>query len=224
MLKTNLQSSRKQFEFKLLPKNKLERQNIDGARYYVSPEGEKFKSVTSILGEKMDKTYLYEWRKRVGEETANKISTQAAVRGTQFHTICEKYLLGEDYISKSMPTTLSMFKGIQSILDEKIGIIYGLEHFLYSTRLMAAGTADLICQYDSYNSIVDFKTSKRIKKEEDIESYFLQATAYALMVEERYGIYVPQIVIIMAIDHEEPKIFIKEKLHYLKRVNEIFCS
>lgn len=220
----NSKSSRKSFDFKLLPKNKLERQNIDGARVYVSPEGEKFKSVTSILGEKMDKTYLYEWRKRVGEAEANRISTQAAVRGTQFHTICEKYLLGEDYVKKSMPTTLDMFKQIRGILDDNVGTIYGLEHFLYSRRLQAAGTADLICEYDSWNSVVDFKTSRRIKKEEDIENYFLQATAYALMVEERYGFYVPQIVIIMAIDHEEPRVFVKQKLHYLKRVNEIFCS
>jgi len=214
---------RKIFEHEFYTPFKLERVVIDGKRHYVTPEGGKYKSVTTILDEKLDKSSLIEWRKKVGEEEAKRISTQAANRGTAIHNIAEHYLLNnESYPTGSMPANIDTFKKLRPIIDERIGKLFGLEYFVYSDRLKTAGATDCIAEFDGVNSIIDFKTSKKLKKEEWIESYFLQATCYAMMVEERLPLVIPQIVILIAVDHEEPQVFVKPKLGYIKKVEEIF--
>ena len=214
---------RKIFEHEFYTPFKLERVVIDGKRHYLTPEGGKYKSVTTILDEKLDKSSLIEWRKKVGEEEAKRISTQAANRGTAIHNIAEHYLLNnESYPTGSMPANIDMFKKLRPIIDQRIGKLFGLEYFVYSDRLKTAGATDCIAEFDGVNSIIDFKTSKKLKKEEWIESYFLQATCYAIMVEERLPIVIPQIVILIAVDHEEPQVFVKPKLDYTKKVEEIF--
>jgi len=216
--------SRKIFEHSFFPKIELERVVIDGVRHYATPNGKRYKSVTTILSEKTDKTHLYEWRKRVGEAEANKISTQAANRGTAIHTICEQYLLNEtNYPKGVMPTNLATFKTLRPIIDENIGMIYGLEHFMYSDLLQTAGATDCIAEFNGVMSIIDFKTSTKLKQESWIQNYFLQATAYALMTEERHNVEVPQIVILIAVDHEEPQVFVKSKLEYISKVHELFA-
>lgn len=215
---------RKIFEHEFYTPFKLERVVIDGKRHYVTPEGGKYKSVTTILDEKLDKSSLIEWRKKVGEEEAKRISTQAANRGTAIHNIAEHYLLNnESYPTGSMPANIDTFKKLRPIIDERIGKLFGLEYFVYSDRLKTAGATDCIAEFDGVNSIIDFKTSKKLKKEEWIESYFLQATCYAMMVEERLPLVVPQIAIIIAVDHEEPQVFVKLKSEYEKRVLELFA-
>jgi len=214
---------RKIFEHEFYTPFKLERVVIDGKRHYLTPEGGKYKSVTTILDEKLDKSSLIEWRKKVGEEEAKRISTQAANRGTAIHNIAEHYLLNnESYPTGSMPANIDTFKKLRPIIDERIGKLFGLEYFVYSDRLKTAGATDCIAEFDGVNSIIDFKTSKKLKKEEWIESYFLQATCYAMMVEERLPLVIPQIVILIAVDHEEPQVFVKSKLDYIKKVEEIF--
>jgi genome maintenance exonuclease 1 len=214
---------RKIFEHEFYTPFKLERVVIDGKRHYLTPEGGKYKSVTTILDEKLDKSSLIEWRKKVGEEEAKRISTQAANRGTAIHNIAEHYLLNnESYPTGSMPANIDMFKKLRPIIDQRIGKLFGLEYFVYSDRLKTAGATDCIAEFDGVNSIIDFKTSKKLKKEEWIESYFLQATCYAIMVEERLPIVIPQIVILIAVDHEEPQVFVKPKVDYTKKVEEIF--
>lgn len=191
------------------------------------PDGvTKLKSVTTVLSEKLDKTALLEWRKKVGEEEANKISTQAARRGTAIHNLAEKYVLNEDMdpiFRKEMPINVETFKKIQPVLDEKIGLVLGVEMPLYSKVLGCAGRTDLVAEYDGKLSIVDFKTSRRLKKEEWIENYFLQATIYSMMFEWTYNIAVPQIAIIIAVDDEEtPQTFVMERSKYIDRVKELF--
>jgi genome maintenance exonuclease 1 len=201
----------------------LNTEMVDGKRYYVHPDGSKFKSVTTILGERTDKSALYAWRKRVGEEEANKISVQAATRGTAVHLLCERYLRNEeDYLKGAMPSNVMSFNDLQKILDDNIDLIYANEIPLFSHRLKAAGRCDLIAKFNGINSIVDFKTSKKPKKEEWIQNYFLQATAYSLMAEEMYDIEIPQIVIMITVDHENPQTFIKNKNDYIEKVLEIF--
>jgi ATP-dependent exoDNAse (exonuclease V) beta subunit len=215
---------RKIFEHEFYTPFRLERVVIDGKRHYVTPEGGKYKSVTTILDEKLDKTALFEWRKRVGEAEAIKISTQAANRGTAIHNIAEQYLLNkESYPPGSMPANIDTFRKLRPIIDKHIGKIYGLEYYLYSDKLKTAGATDCIAEFDGVNSIIDFKTSKKPKKEEWIQSYFLQATAYALMAEERLPLVIPQIAIMIAVDHEEPQVFVKPKYEYVERVLQIFA-
>jgi CRISPR/Cas system-associated exonuclease Cas4 (RecB family) len=211
------------FEHAFIEFEKLERVTTDTSRYYVLPDGSRAWSVTQIIGQAMDKTPLLEWKARVGEAEAQKISTQAARRGTAFHSICESYLLNEEsYPRNTMPVNIDAFKKIRPFLNEHIGKIYGIEAMLYSTTLKAAGTTDCIAEWDGVMSIIDFKTSRKTKREEWIESYFLQATTYALMMEERTGIKVPQIVILISVDNEDPQVFVKDKEPYIQRVKEIF--
>jgi len=196
---------------------------IDGMRHYQTPVG-NFKSVTTILGEKLDKSGLVAWKNRVGEEEANKISTQAARRGTTIHTLVESYLMNDqDWKKGAMPFNIQTFNSIKPILDLNIGSIYGIEIPLYSARLKAAGTCDLLAGYNGINSVIDFKTSRREKKEEHILSYFLQATSYSMMAEEITGLKFPQIVIAIAVDHEDAQIFIKDRDQYVERVEQLFC-
>jgi ATP-dependent exoDNAse (exonuclease V) beta subunit len=120
-----------------------------------------------------------------------------------------------------MPNNLEMAESMANVLRARACNIKGVEIGLWSDRLMLAGRADMLSEFDGLMSIVDFKTSKWPKKEEDIESYFLQTTIYAMMVEELTGLYVPQIVIIIGVDFEQPNVFIKPKRLYVQKILEM---
>lgn len=227
MLKTDTPVKRNEgkiFTHSLLERIELERVEIDEKRHYVTAEGQAYKSVTTILGEKLSKKGLEDWKKRVGEVEAAKVSNLAARRGTAVHDIAERYLLNEQFWTKgAMPANVETFMMAKRVLDEHVDTIYGIEHFLYSDELKTAGATDVIADYDGVTSIIDFKTSRGNKTESMIESYFLQATCYALMAEERHGIQVPQIVIIIMVDDApEPLVFKKQKSLYTGRVRELF--
>jgi genome maintenance exonuclease 1 len=220
-------SSRKIFNHKLVPVFNLERTEIEGVRYYVLPDGvTKLKSVTTVLSEKLDKTALLEWKAKVGEAEAEKISVQAARRGTAVHSIAERYVLNEEHPYKGeMPVNIDSFKPLKSSLDEHVDNILGVELPLFSKALGCAGTTDLVAQYDGVTSIIDFKTSKRLKKPEWIESYFLQSTIYSMMFESIYKIKVPQIVIMITVDDEmRPQTFVRERAQYVNRVIELLVG
>ena len=189
---------------------KIESQTFpDGKRYYVTPEGKKLPSVTTVVGAQK-KQAIMEWRQRVGEEVANKISKHATSRGTNMHTLCEHYLNNEPKPpGVVMPDAKEMFISIKPYLN-KINNIHYQEVGLWSSQLGLAGRVDCIGEYEGRLSVIDFKTSKKIKKREDILDYFWQCTAYALMYEELIGTPIDDLVIIMAVDNEQPMIF-KEK-------------
>ena len=213
------------FKHALLERFELPSKTIDNKRYYTTPSGEKYPSVTTVIGHYSDKTWLYEWRKRVGDEKANAISSMAASRGTYVHAIFEKYLMNDEtYLNGVMPTHKILFKSMQHILDKNVDEVYGVEHPLYSHRLRTAGKTDLIARYNGIRSIVDFKTSSHPKEEKDIEGYFLQSTCYALMTAEHTGINVPQIVIMIAVENHEPNVFIKNTIDYTSRVVKLFTN
>ena len=217
----------KKFKHNFVPFVELSTETIDGQRHYVLPDGTtKLKSVTTIISEKSDKTALYEWRKKVGEEEANRISTQAARRGTSIHKIAERYVLNEENIYKDeMPINVETFKSIQNILDDHVDNILGVELPLYSKALKCAGRTDLVAEYDGVLSIIDFKTSRKLKKLEWIENYLLQSTVYSMMFEWTYKIAVPQFVIIIAVDDEKtPQTFVMERSKYVDKVLEVFKS
>ena len=186
---------------------KIESQTFpDGKRYYVTPDGKKLPSVTTVVGAQK-KQAIMEWRKRVGEEVANKISKQATSRGTNVHTLCEYYLNNEPKPpGVVMPDAKEMFISLKPLLD-KINNIPYQEVGLWSTQLGLAGRVDCIAEYEGVLSVIDFKTSKKLKDINDIQDYFWQTTAYALMYEELVGQPIDDIVIIMAVQDSEPVVF-----------------
>lgn len=202
----------------------LETEYVDGKRYYKTPAG-NLPSVTTVLGQKLKNPGLEAWKARVGEEEAKRVSTQAAGRGSAVHLLCEKYLSNDpDYKRGAMPFNLVTFSSIKKHLDLCIGTVYGLEVPLWSKRLGTAGRTDLLAGWLGVNSVIDFKTSKRKKEEEDIQSYFLQATVYSLMAEELTEHKFPQIVVAIAVDHDDAQIFVKNRDQYVDKVLEVFTG
>lgn len=203
-------------------------------KFYILPTGERLPSVTTVLS-KFHNQNLAGWRKSVGEEYANKVSTRAKNRGTAVHDLCERYVLNDpDYMKGSCAVHVSTFMDIKSILDTHITKIYGIEFPLYSIGLNTAGTADLLCDWNGMPAIVDFKTSAKIKKEEWIQSYFEQATVYSIMATHQLKIPFHKFVVVMMMDNltdsfsANPKlssaIYEKSPFDYVVRVKEIFCG
>jgi hypothetical protein len=184
----------------------------DGKRYYTTPDGHKLPSVTTVIGAKGKKAIM-EWRKRVGEEEANKISRKASSRGTNVHTLCERYLNNES-LGDIMPDAKEMFLPLKPILN-RINNIHYQECALWSLKLEMAGRVDCIAEFDGVLSVIDFKTSRRPKKKEDIDNYFAQCVAYACMYEELVGVGIEQIVVIMAVEGSEPLVFVEKTEDYL---------
>jgi genome maintenance exonuclease 1 len=179
-----------------------------GGRFYTLPDGTKLPSVTTVMGAQK-KDSIMKWRKRVGDAEANRISSKATSRGNNVHTLCERYL-NNDALGEIMPDAREMFKSIKPILDECVSDIWYQEQALWSTTLGMAGRVDVIAHWNGVLSIIDFKTSSRIKTRDKIESYFWQECAYALMLEEMIGVPVNQLVTLMAVDNEKPLIFIEK--------------
>lgn len=205
----------------LVPVN-IKRVETENGRLYEIDTGERFPSVTTIL-QGFNKQALDTWRKAVGDFKADRISTQARIRGSAIHSICEKYLMNDcDYSHKTMPFNLAEFNKIKPLLDKNVTEIYGIEHMMYSRRLKCAGTADLICLWDNKPAIVDFKTSRYIKDESKIEHYFIQAAVYSNMVKHLYNIDCEDIIIVMTVDHEQPLVFSKKRDDYQQKVDSIF--
>ena len=212
------------FDHDMIALPKLEMIEIGGKRHYNTPIG-PLKSVSTILGERMDHSSLVAWKMAVGEELAARISTQATTRGTAVHRIAGKYLLNERaYTKGEMPANIETFSRIRSTLDERVGLIHGIELQLWSSALRTAGTTDLVAEFDGINSIVDFKTSKREKSEDMILGYFIQTTTYSYMLEERTGIRAPQIAIIIAVDDGKTQVFVKNRIYYRHQVLNLFCT
>ena len=192
----------------------LKSREVDGTRFYTTPSGESFPSITSVTSHK-NKEFFVEWRERVGEEEANKICKLATTRGTKFHEVCQDYLennLKESYDEQSM----IMFDAAKPYLD-KIGLIHAIERSMFSEVLGIAGRVDCIAEYDGELAVIDFKTSAKIKREEWIEQYFVQEVAYACMYFELTGIPVKKLITIMVTPAGVVKVFDKrDKMYYIK--------
>jgi CRISPR/Cas system-associated exonuclease Cas4 (RecB family) len=195
---------------------KLTRKTTEEGRRYFTPDGNAYPSITTVLGV-LSKDGIIAWRKRVGEEEANKISRQAATRGTAVHKLAEDYLDNlPDWNKGAMPANIASFNDLKKILDERLNNIYFQEEFLYSDRLKCAGQVDCIAEFDGQLSIVDFKTSRKPKKKEWITNYFIQASFYAAAFYERTGIPIKQGVILITVDGHEPQVFKVNTYDYLE--------
>ena len=197
----------------------LEANTIDGVRYYTLPSGKKAPSITSITSFYNRQTFI-NWRKKVGEEEANKITKVATTRGTKFHDLVEQYLLNKDINTLDvLPTTKALFLHGKKYLDN-INNIHALEKPLYSEYFGIAGRVDCIAEYNGKLSVIDFKTANKERNDEWNKNYYIQTAAYAFMYEELFGTPIEQIVIIMASEDGAGRVFIKNKSDYLSHLEE----
>ena len=199
--------------------------NIRGMRFYEAPDGNKYPSITTVLGKQPGKQEgLQKWRERIGEEQARIVSGKAARRGTAFHNICEDYLNGvEDITHHKEKNFLAycMFGEMKSYLDDKIKKVVLQEQTMFSPKYKVAGRCDFIGVYGDTLAVVDFKTTTTPKKEEWIDDYFIQCTAYASMYEEHTGISIDDIIIMMVAEDGQVQIFEKKTADYLPKLETL---
>jgi genome maintenance exonuclease 1 len=195
---------------------------IDGeVRLYETPAGALYPSVTSVVGF-LKQGFIQEWRDKVGEEAANKISKAAADRGTLIHENCERFLRGEELkFGMFDGEALRMFRSLMPVLLN-IGEVHAMETQMWSDALQVAGTVDLIATYKKGEMyVIDWKTSNRYKCRDDIHDYFMQASAYAMMFYERTGIVVKKIKIAMATEEFGLLQFEEDVMEWLPRFREL---
>lgn len=196
----------------------LERETIDGVRYYDTPDGQKLVSITSVISH-YNREIFREWRAKVGNDEANKITKAATSRGTDMHTLVENYLLNQE-LPEVQPLSDFLFKQAKSDLN-KIDNIHAIEQSLFSKELGVAGTVDCIAEHEGELAVIDFKTSKKPKPKKWIEHYFVQCAAYACMLYEMTGIIVKKFVIIMSCEDGECVVYEEyDKRKYIKLLSE----
>ena len=201
----------------------LKTETLDTGRTYLDPEGNPYPSVTTVL-KILSEEGIAKWRARVGEEEANRVSRVASTRGTQVHNILENYVSNvEDYLKDELPHNIQTFKDIQPIIDKNLQRVYAMEVPLYSKHLGIAGRVDLVGQWNGQESIIDWKTSRKLKKEEWVSGYYMQAAAYAVMWEERTGRPIKQLVVCIAGD-EGPQVFISDRDKWIGQLKETIAE
>ena len=196
---------------------KLSRESIDGVRYYtIGGENKKLVSITSVISH-YSKEKFAKWRKRVGEEEANRITKRATSRGTDTHTLIESYLLNEE-LSEVQPISEMLFKLAKPTLD-RINNIHCLESSLYSEILGVAGSVDTIGEFDGELAVIDYKTSAKPKPREWLEGYFVQTMFYGMALYEMTDIQIKKLVIIMTCENGECVVYEERDLEkYMKLV------
>jgi len=187
-------------------------------RTYNDPDGNSYPSITTVLNI-INEESIAAWRKKVGNEVANKVSTQASGRGTLVHEIVEKYLKNES-TNDFLPHIRQSLENLRPILDSSIGRIFGLETPLFSRHLGMAGRVDCVAEFEGVPSIIDFKTSRRPKTKDKIPNYFAQMSGYAVMFEERTGMPIVNTVIIMDVDGSQPIVFKEHRDNYIELLLE----
>ena len=193
------------------------RMDLPEGRRYKVPSGKLYPSVTTVTGH-LSNASLDAWKKRVGEEEAARISKRATDRGTRIHTLCEDFLKGKN--PQADLVDMDMWSDLRPVID-KIDNIHALESKLYSDKLEVAGTVDCIAEFDGTLSVIDFKTSKNPKDINNIEHYFIQATAYSVMFQELYDIAIPDITIIIGVDHDKPQVFHQKRKGFIHQLVDL---
>jgi genome maintenance exonuclease 1 len=201
-------------EFETRAKAVSDRIESGVGRIYTTPDGKEYVSVTTVLSAVSDKSWLEEWRKAVGADVADKITRDAAARGTSMHDIIERHFLGKLREEDRGTSGWNLYRSLLIYLRKVTPL--SLELPLWSDRLRIAGRTDCIGVYEGRVSIIDFKSSRREKRAENINDYFLQCTLYALMLYELLDIECKQIVVLIGSDEGFPQVFKRETRNYVE--------
>lgn len=213
------------FRHELLDVPDVRADTTESGRVYHTADG-AFPSVTTVLGRAMNDSGLVAWRERVGEDEAKRVSGRASRRGSAVHDIAERYIRNDPaWRESAMPFNLLTFEPLRSVLEQRIGAIWGIEYPLWSRRLMTAGRADIHCEWDGEPAIVDFKTSARFPGEgsEKMRKYLLQTTTYAIMASESTKINTRKIVLLFCPDDALDAVVVaRERDEFAHQVETIF--
>ena len=204
------------------PLPELDADTTANGRFYTTPEGNVYPSITTVLGA-LSKEHIGAWKERVGEIEAKQISEHAANRGTELHAVLESYLKNEELVFPEDPRSKVriMFNRMRRVLATSVDNIVAQEVPLYSDELGIAGRCDVIGEWIKKLSIIDFKGSTKAKRTEWIQGYFMQATGYALMFEERTGIRIDQIVILMSGEDDfSCQVFVEDRAKFIEPLKE----
>ena len=204
--------------------SELERFMIEGVRHYREKGSTiAYPSVTSVLSF-INGPKFADWRRRVGEEEANRVTKHATTRGTNLHTLFEHYLNNEDITGLkewNIPLVNLMFRAAKPELAKHVDNIYQQETQMSSDRLCLAGTVDLICEWDGELAVVDFKTSAKTKPQAWLEGYFVQLSAYWAMFSEKTGVVPKKLVVFLVAENGDIQIVERRNpLDYLKTLRE----
>jgi len=202
-------------------------------RVYLTPDGESLPSVTTILGATKDMTALNEWKKRVGEEKAKQITTEAAGVGTAMHANLERFIAGIQRQPGNNPVHVQANKMADVIIEQglsKVNEVWAMEQSLYFPGLYS-GTTDLVGVYNNEPAVMDYKQTNKPKKEEWVEDYKMQLVAYILAHNEVYGTDIKRGVVFMCSRNFEyqqfdlfPTDFNKYQDLWLNKVEEYYIS
>ena len=193
-----------------------EASGVDG-RYYRTPDGKEYPSVTTILG-RQPKPQLDAWFKKLGDE-AHRLVRQSSVAGRSLHSQCESWLLNEP-LPAALQAHRWLFRDMMPLLNN-ISAVYGVELALWSDRLQVAGRTDCVGVYSGVPSIVDFKNSRKPKERKYLDGYFMQSTMYAMMFSELYRIPIQQIVVLVSLWGGGNQEFIEPAANWVDRVIEL---
>lgn len=208
------------FKLSLLPETHLEKFEDETGRHYKTPAG-IFDSVTTRIARYYGDDHLVSWRNRVGASAADRISKVAATNGTELHSVLEKFLLNETY-DHFHSIAKMRFASVKRKIEPRISEVFGSELTLFSEKLKTAGKTDGIVRWDNEPVVMDLKTTKKYKKQEWVENYFVQGAAYGIMINEMYDLNIKKMIIVFSTDDFECYYFEKNIAEYEGLVNEIF--
>lgn len=222
LVKARKNTADKSFRQSFLPEYDCYNIDTPTARFYVTPDGGKYHSVTTFLG-KLDKDdgWFEKWAERLGGiDKAHAESARCADRGTGVHLALE-YLLKNDPKPEEAGDYQFMYRQIERILRIHVDDIHALELPLWSNVMKLAGRVDCIAKYKGELAIIDFKTSNKEKLAKYITNYFLQATCYSIMLEERYGLKAEKLVILISVENAaEAQVFVRDRRDYMPLLAE----
>ena len=184
---------------------------------YHTPDG-SYPSLTTILGKTANNPWLEQWKQRVGEEEAARVSKEATDRGTLIHSFAERHFNGESIWEelRTHPVDVrQMSRDLISAVEPNVSEIWGQEQILWSNKYRYAGRTDMVGVWKGIPSIIDFKTAKKIKAVNQIRDYFIQCCGYAVAHNSMYGTGINNIVVVITVDGKEPQIFEKTASPFL---------
>ena len=180
-------------------------------RTYHTPDG-SYPSLTTILGKTANNPWLEQWKLRVGEEEAARVSKEATDRGTLIHTFAERHFNGDSIWEELRAQPLDvrqMSRDLITLVSTGVEEVWGQEQVLWSNKYRYAGRTDMVGIWKGKPAIIDFKTSKKPKQSTQIRDYFIQCCGYAVAHNEMYGTGIKDIVVAITVDGKDPQLFEK---------------